>query len=89
MSDLFGHSQPKQEFRDIKNQRPSVAEQKAELCLILKDLVNKCPPSIASGSIQQTRAWVAAQQSARKKMNNQRSSVQDLTAAIANMRSFL
>lgn len=33
--DLFGHEAPAKQFRDIRNQRPSAAQEKAQLLLRL------------------------------------------------------
>lgn len=39
MSDLFGHAPPSRPFKDIRKQRDSVAERKAELVLELGGLI--------------------------------------------------
>lgn len=44
MSDLFGYTHPTPEFKDIRNQRPTVAEQKAILCKQLGELLRVAPP---------------------------------------------
>lgn len=44
MSDLFGFEAPRAPFRDIRDQRPSVAEQKAILCKRLGELLRTPPP---------------------------------------------
>lgn len=88
MTDLFGYAAPTKPFKDIRNQRDSVAEQKAELCLQLKRLVNTVPDSVRSGSIQNTRAWMARQEKAKKVLASSRSSVAELTDQIAQMRAY-
>jgi hypothetical protein len=89
MTDLFGHQTPPQAFKDIRNTRPSVAEEKAQLCLALGEKVKRCPPSVASGSIQVTRAWVATQKAAIKVLKSSRSSVFDLQQAIKSMDQYI
>lgn len=88
MTDLFGHATAKEPFKDIRNQRPSTAEEKAQLCLVLGEKVKRCPPSVTSGSIQVTRAWVATQKSAIKVLRSSRSSVFDLQQAIKSMSDY-
>lgn len=87
--DFVGNMPPAPPFKDIRNTRPSAAEEKAALCLELGRLCQKCPASVASGSINLTRNWVAAQKQARKIVANSRSSVAELSSAISNMMSFL
>ena len=89
MSDLFGHQPMRQEFTDIRNQRPTTAEEKATLCLQLKDLCQRCPPSVVSGSVQTTRQWLADQKKSLKVLNSSRSSVNELTTTIQAMRRYL
>lgn len=88
-NDLFGGAPPPDPFKDIGNQRPSAAEEKASLCLQLGRLCLKVPHSVSQGSIEQTRAWVAAQKVSLALVKNSRASAPQLTAAIANMRRFL
>lgn len=75
-------------FRDIRNQRQSVAEQKAELSLTLGRLCARVPPSIRDGSVNLVREWRATRAAASKVAGNSRSSVHDLTAAISNMQRY-
>lgn len=42
-TDLFGYAPPRAIFKDIRNQRPSTAEEKAALCLTLGELCRKVP----------------------------------------------
>lgn len=44
MNDLFGHAIEPAAFVDIRNQRPSAADEKAELCLRLNSLLRRTPP---------------------------------------------
>ena len=88
--DLVG-GLPEQEpkpFKDVKNLRPTIAEEKAELCLRIGVLCRKPPPSVAHGSIQMTREWIAAMKSAMATAKKVRASVPELTAAISSMERF-
>jgi hypothetical protein len=58
MSDLFGHIEPSAPFKDIGNQRPSVAEEKAQLCLTLNRLLQTPPPCVR-GRVDPARPRVA------------------------------
>lgn len=87
--DFIGNLPPQPPFKDIRNTRPTAAEEKAALCLELGRLCNKVPPCVAQGSIEATRKWVAAQQAGMKLVNSARPSVPMLTAAITTMRGFL
>jgi hypothetical protein len=87
--DFIGDLPPLKPFKDIRNQRPSAAEEKAALCLELGRLCHKVPPSISQGSIEKTRDWVAAQQRALKVVNSKRSSIAAITAELVNMRKYL
>jgi hypothetical protein len=44
MTDLFGHVAERPAFIDIRNQRESVAEEKARLCMELNALCKTPPP---------------------------------------------
>lgn len=76
-------------FKDIRNTRPSVAEEKAELCLRLRAMCIKPPPSVVNGSIQRTREWLAAQKDALALVKGTRATVPQLQSAITNMTRFL
>lgn len=86
MADLFGYTPP---FRDIRNQRPSVSEQKAELPRELGLLIRTIPPEARDGSIQVVRLWRSRVEAAEKIARNPRSSIHDLTRAIASMQAKL
>lgn len=86
--DLFGYSPPRPVFKDIRPQRDYVAEEKATLCLQLGELCRKVPQSIQNGDIKSTREWLHACQQAKKVLASKRSSRNDLTIAIAQMRSY-
>jgi len=87
-ADLFGHVQPKPEFRDIRNTRPTVAEEKAALCLELSRLCRVAPKSVAQGSINTVRAFTGELSRARKVLNKKTSSANDLRGAIEGVRRF-
>lgn len=86
--DLFGYMPPRPGFKDIRNQRPSVAEEKAALCLTLGELCRKVPLSICNGDVKRVREWRGHLEKAQKVLSSKRSSVQELTAAIQQMRSY-
>lgn len=69
-------------FVDIRNQRPSIAEEKAKLVLQLKRMVDKPPQHVINGGIATVRNWVSAAAECRKVM---RASVGDLERAINRM----
>ena len=76
---------PEQKFKDIRNQRTSVAEQKAHLCKRIGELCNKVPAKIANGSINITREWRATRDAAMKTAGSSRSSVNQLEQALNSM----
>lgn len=80
--DWVGGTKPAKSFRDIRNQRPSTAERKAELCLEIKALALKAPPCVINGGVQTVRKWIAAQQQAMKVAGSSRSSVVELELAV-------
>lgn len=88
MTDLFGFEPAKAAFRDIRNQRDSVAEEKARLCLELNKLCNKVPERIRNADIRLTREWVSALERARKVLGSKRSSVAELKSELENMQSY-
>lgn len=88
MSDLFGFEAPRRAFKDIRNQRPSVAEQKAELAMQLRTLCLRIPQTIRDGSINKVREWQVARTAALKVAASSRSSVPELTSQISNMQRF-
>ena len=80
--DWVGGAKPAKSFRDIRNQRPSTAERKAELCMEIKALALKVPASVASGSVQVVRRWRDAQEKAMKVAGSSRSSIVELELAV-------
>lgn len=85
--DAFGDRQQRQ-FADIRNQRPSTAEQKAQLCLTLKRLCDKPPQNVVNVGIATVRAWKTASEECRKVCAKVSSSVPQLEAAINRMKAF-
>lgn len=88
MSDLFGYTPAKPAFVDIRNQRPSTAEQKALLCDELRKLLAHIPAGINAASVNTVRSWRLHHASAKKTLASPRSTVNDLTSAINQMKSF-
>lgn len=88
MSDLFGFSAPRAPFVDIRNQRDSVADEKATLVFQLNALVKHVPASINGSSVNRVRAWKAERESALKVLSNKRSSRTELQRAINVMREY-
>ncbi len=86
-TDAFG-DQHQRQFTDIRNQRQSVAEQKAQLCLTLKQLCDKPPKTVVNGGIDMVRAWKSASAECRKVCAKTSSSVPQLEAAINRMKAF-
>lgn len=58
MTDLFGYAEPAAPFRDIRNTRESVAEEKARLCLEL-NAICKTPPPVARRRVDKSGSRVA------------------------------
>ena len=75
-------------FRDIRNTRESVAEEKARLAMELGLLLKKPPACVINGSVQIVRSWTAAREAARKVAGSARSSTHDLRSSINAMRGF-
>ena len=75
-------------FKDIRNQRASTAEQKAERLLILGRLLNRVPEAVKNGSVQAVRSWQDARSLAAKISKSPRSSLHDIESAISKMRAF-
>lgn len=76
-------------FRDIRNMRPTTAEDKAQLVLELHGLCLKAPDCIRKGSIEAVRNWMELQKWSCKVAANPRSSVPDLERAIRSLRNYL
>lgn len=88
MNDLFGHTEPQSVFKDIRNQRDVVAEEKARLCKKRNEIMRIVPPSVRDGSVQAVRAWQHHHKAALKILQSKRSSVTDLRTALNNMESY-
>lgn len=88
-TDLFGYAPPRPAFKDIGNQRDTVAEEKAILCKQLSELCRTVPKSIQSADIKQTREWVHHMEMAKKVLASSRSSRTQLQTAITQMRSYV
>jgi hypothetical protein len=86
--DWVGGGVAPRSLKDIRNQRSSTAETKAQLLLDLGALINKVPPQIMSAGIERTREWRAARDAAAKIAASSRSSIPDLTRAITSMARF-
>lgn len=83
-----GTSKPAKSFRDIRNQKPSVAERKATLCHELKGLALKAASCVINGSVQRVREWREAQAKAMKVAGSSRSSVVELELAVKSLETF-
>lgn len=88
MADLFGFQHPRKPFVDIQNQRPAVADEKAQLCMELNRVLRRIPKSINSASINETRAYLAERDRALKVLSAKRSSRVELQHAIKSMMRF-
>ena len=89
MSDLFGHIEERAPFVDIRNQRESVAEEKARLCQELNALLRATPKSLATASIQRVREFKYAHKQALKVLQSKSSSRQELLTAINSIQVFM
>ena len=89
MTDLFGYAAPVASFKDIRNQRESVAEEKARLCLELNALIKRAPQFLSTASIQTVRAWQITHKAARKTFSSKGSSRAELLRAIDSLRKYL
>lgn len=74
--------------KDIRNTRPTVAEEKAQLALELGRIISKCPVRVQNGSVNLVREWRATKDAAAKVCANSRSSAQQLRTAINSMSRF-
>jgi hypothetical protein len=85
MSDLFGHIEESPEFKDISNQRESVAEEKARLCATLNDLLRRTPKAHNIATVQQVTKYKHAHKAALKVLQCKTSSRHELTSVISSM----
>lgn len=89
MSDLFGYAPEAPAFVDIRNQRESVAEEKARLCMELNALCKTPPRSLNSASINTVRAWRVTHKAASSVLARKDSSRTELQSAIESLRMYL
>lgn len=75
-------------FKDIRNTRPSNAEEKARLCMELGSLLKRIPQSAVNGSVQDVRRWKLAVDECTKTVMNKRSTSVELGIAIKRMHAF-
>lgn len=85
--DFIGGSPPKA-FKDIRNTRPSAAEEKAQLALLLNRLLGKVPASVQNGSVNTVHRWRETRDECQKICANSHSSVVALEGAIKRMSAF-
>ena len=57
MTDLFGFEPERAPFIDIRNQRDSVADEKAQLCKLLNEMLRKVPGGIGGASVNRVRQY--------------------------------
>ena len=88
MTDLFGQSEVRPEFKDIGNQRESVAQEKARLCAELNTLLRRTPKPSAIATVQQVTAYKHAHKLALKVCQSKASSRQELQCAINSMNAW-
>lgn len=88
MTDLFGQVVERAPFVDIRNQRESVAEEKARLCQELNTLLRSTPKALATASIQQVRQFKLTHMQCLMVLSCKTSSRQELQSAIGSMQGF-
>lgn len=89
MADLFGYDGVSTPFVDIRNQRDSVADEKAQLCKKLNELLRKAPESLGSASVQVVREWRGDHARSLKILQSKRSSRVELGLAIKLMQKYM
>ena len=89
MTDLFGQVEERAPFTDIRNQRDSVAHEKALLCAELNGLLRRTPPPERIACIQDVTKFKAAHESALKVLRGKHSSRAELRSAISAIRLIL
>lgn len=80
--DWVGNRGPEKRLRQHGNTRPTVAEEKARLSLMLAGLCLNPPKDVVSGYVQTVRLWKSRQEAAMKILKSARASVVDLERAI-------
>lgn len=88
MNDLFGQISEQAPFKDIRNQRESVAAEKARLCQELNSLLRRTPPPSAIATIQLALQFKYAHKAALRVLQNKASSRQELRSAINSISAF-
>jgi hypothetical protein len=88
MTDLFGHTAPTPGFKDIGNQRESVAQEKARLCQELNALLRTTPKAHRIASVQQVIKYKHAHKLALKVLQCKTSSRHELQSAITSIAAF-
>jgi hypothetical protein len=88
MTDLFGQVAECAPFKDIRNQRESVAEEKARLCQDLNALLRATPKSLGVASIQRVREFKVEHKRCLKVLQSKTSSRQELESAINSMKGW-
>lgn len=79
---------PERKFKDIRNQRDAVAEEKAVLCKQIGSICNKVPKNYSQMDVIQIRSFKKDREAAMKVAGSKRSSINDLTAALSNMQRY-
>jgi hypothetical protein len=87
-TDLFGAIAEQEPFKDIRNQRASVAEEKAALCATLNAMLRRSPMASSIASINAARAFKAEHKRTLTILKNPESSRQQLESAVNTMRHF-
>ena len=77
------------EFRDVRNTRATVAQEKAFLVLRLHRLAQYCPKKVRDSGVMETAAWVARQSTAKKVAAKKSATVPELTTAIGSLEAYL
>jgi hypothetical protein len=88
VTDLFGNVVEREPFKDIRNQRESVAEEKARLCQELNKLLRRTPKPSAIATIQLVTGYKAAHKHCLKVLQCKTSSRQELLTAVTSMRGW-
>lgn len=86
---IGGSQQQARPAKVVRNTRPTVAEEKARLCLDLGRLCLSVPPKIVNGGVIATRKWLAHQKKYRALVANARASVVELEIGVREMRSYI
>lgn len=86
--DIFGLVIEREPFKDIRNQRESVAQEKARLCAELNTLLRKAPRASTIATIQQVTKYKHAHKSALKVLQSKTSSRQELETQLNAMQQW-